>query len=243
MGKKYYKKSKRVERKTMLRALSLSLILIGGSMIVYIFLPLLSWKIYFEPVFASQNISSPIPRNSLVSNLDVKSLIAEAANQLSGVDYTNAKNWFPTYQYQKKTNISTDTYKISIPKIKIKNAIVSTIDTDLGSHLVNFGGTAIPFEKGNAVVFGHSTLPQLYDPKSYTTIFTYLYELSPGDEITVSVGKKTYKYRVENVTVIDPDNTTVLEQNYSDSFLTLVTCTPPGTIWKRLVVKSRIVRT
>jgi len=34
-----------------------------------------------------------------------------------------------------------------------------------------------------------------------------------------------------------------LEQNLSDSFLTLVTCTPPGdpTRPKRLVVKARIV--
>ena len=49
-----------------------------------------------------------------------------------------------------------------------------------------------------------------------------------------------YTYKVESVTVVDPDNTTILEQNYDDSFLTLVTCTPPGTIWKRLAVKARI---
>ncbi|MEK7160243.1 MAG: sortase, partial [Patescibacteria group bacterium] len=101
-------------------------------------------------------------------------------------------------------------------------------------------GTAIPGTQGNAVIFGHSTLPQLYNEKDYKTIFSNLYKLSIGDEIIVNSGNLTYKYIVENVVVVDPDNTSILEQNYDDSFLTLVTCTPPGTIWKRLVVKGRI---
>ena len=110
----------------------------------------------------------------------------------------------------------------------------------MAKHLVNYIGTALPPERGNAVVFGHSTLPQLYEDKNYKTIFSRLYELKQGDEIIVNDGKIDYKYKVESVVVVDPNNTTVLEQNYNDSFLTLVTCTPPGTIWKRLIVRSRI---
>ena len=106
--------------------------------------------------------------------------------------------------------------------------------------MVNYPGTSIPPEKGNAVVFGHSTLPQLFNKNDYKTIFTNIYTLNPGDEIIVNVLGNEYKYKIENITVVDPDNTSVLEQNYSDSFLTLVTCTPPGTIWKRLVIKARI---
>jgi sortase A len=56
----------------------------------------------------------------------------------------------------------------------------------------------------------------------------------------VNVNNVTYKYRVENITVVDPNNTSILQQNFDDSYLTLVTCTPPGTIWKRLAVKARI---
>ena len=129
---------------------------------------------------------------------------------------------------------------ISIPKINLIDAKVSAKDTDLTKHLVNYGGTALPPEKGNAVIFGHSTLPQLYDKNDYKTIFSYLYKLETGDDIVVKVGNVTYKYKVESVTVVDPTNTSVLEQNFSDSFLTLITCTPPGTIWKRLVIKARI---
>ena len=216
----------------------------GVSIILYVFFPLISWHIYFAPAFADQQISAPIPKNRIVSNstVTVQSLVNGASNSIAGIDYTNALNWFPNYKYKQQSDeeIKVKFYTISIPAIKIKNAKVSTTNVDLVNNLVNYGGTAIPFNKGNAVVFGHSTLPQLFNEKDYKTMFTNLYKLEPGDEIFVTVDKKTYTYKIESVTVVDPENTTVLEQNYEDSFLTLVTCTPPGTIWKRLIVKSRI---
>lgn len=242
MGKTYYKKSNKINKKKMLRFLSFLFFLSGISIIIYIFLPFFSWQIYFAPVFANQSIASPIPKNTLVSVGTLKNLLNGAANSLTGVDYTNAQNWFPNYKYQKQGNLKLQFYTISIPKLKIKNAIVSTSDTDVAKHLVNYGGTAIPPDKGNAVIFGHSSLPQLFDEKNYKTIFATLYKISIGDEIIVNTGGINYRYKVENITVVDPDNTTVLEQNYDGSFLTLVTCTPPGTIWKRLVVKARIIK-
>jgi sortase A len=129
---------------------------------------------------------------------------------------------------------------MSIPKLNIKDALVSAVDDDLAVHLVNLGGTALPPDKGNAVVFGHSTLPQLFDPKNYKTIFAKAYELKVGDELFTNVSGVIYKYRIYNITVVSPEDTSVLEQDYSDSFLTLITCTPPGTIWKRLIIRSRL---
>lgn len=238
---KYYKKKKRIEKKNFLKLMSLSILLTGVLLAAYIFFPLISWQIYFAPVFANQEINSPIPKSTIVSNTTIANLIAGASQSLSGVDYTNAQNWFPNYKFQVTSQTTKiNFYKMSIPKIGIKNANVSTIDTDLANHLVNYGGTSIPPEKGNAVVFGHSTLPQLYNEKNYKTVFTNLYKLGVGDEINVNVNDTIYKYKIEIITVVDPTNTSVLEQNYDDSFLTLITCTPPGTIWKRLIIKARL---
>lgn len=238
---KYYKKKKRIEKKNILKLMSLSILLTGVLLAAYVFFPLISWQIYFAPVFANQEINSPIPKSTIVSNATIANLIAGASQSLSGVDYTNAQNWFPNYKFQVTSQTpKINFYKMSIPQIGIKNANVSTIDTDLANHLVNYGGTSIPPEKGNAVVFGHSTLPQLYNEKNYKTVFTNLYKLGVGDEIDVNVNDTIYKYKIEVITVVDPTNTSVLEQNYDDSFLTLITCTPPGTIWKRLVIKARL---
>jgi sortase A len=208
---------------------------IGG----YVFFPLISWQIYFAPVFASADIAVPIPQTNIVNSATIGSLISQASDNLSGVDYTNAENWFPNFKFQKvKPRI--DTYTLSIPRLNIENAIVSATDDDLSIHLVNLGGTALPPDKGNAVVFGHSTLPQLFDPKNYKTIFAKAYELKEGDELFTNVSGAIYKYRIYSITVVNPDDTSVLQQDYSDSFLTLITCTPPGTIWKRLIIRARL---
>jgi len=105
---------------------------------------------------------------------------------------------------------------------------------------VNYGGTAIPPEKGNAVIFGHSTLPQLFNQKDYKTIFATLYKLTVGDVIQIKVAGVEYYYKIFSITVVDPSDTSVFEQNFSDSFLSLVTCTPPGTTWKRLIIKAKL---
>jgi len=240
MVKYYYKKTGKSRKRKTLRALSLGVFVTGIIIILYVFFPFISWQIYFAPAFANQNIASPIPKSNFVSKAALESLIVDASNNLSGVDYENAQNWFPRFKSQDGNTPKTTSYTISIPKLKIKDASVTTVDNDLAKHLVNYGGTAIPPDKGNAVVFGHSTLPQLFQEGNYKTTFTYLYELSEGDEIIVKVASKTYKYKIESVIVIDPENTSVLEQTYDDSYLTLITCTPPGTIWKRLVIKSRL---
>lgn len=239
MGKYYYKRPSKIKFKLLGRFLSLLIVVLGIGIAGYIFFPLISWQIYFAPVFASADIAVPIPQNSLVNKSTIGSLISQASNSLSGVDYTNAANWFPNFKVQ-KTKAKVDFYTMTIPKLNIENAKVSAVDNDLASHLVNLEGTAIPSDKGNAVVFGHSTLPQLFDPKNYKTIFAKAYQLKVGDEILTTVGNATFKYRIYSITVVSPDDTSVLEQDYSDSFLTLITCTPPGTIWKRLIIKSRI---
>jgi sortase A len=41
--------------------------------------------------------------------------------------------------------------------------------------------------------------------------------------------------------VVDPNDFGVLDQDKDGSYLTLITCTPPGTYLKRLVVKAKLM--
>lgn len=234
MGKHYYKSKGR--SKTFIKLLSL-LTLMGGALVfMYTFFPLISWQIYFAPVFASQKIQAPIPIYTVINPSNIGGLIVNAATSLN-TDYTNAYNWYPGLN-EKGNNIGT--YLISIPKIEIKDAVVTNSDSDLTKHLVQFNADTFPPKEGNSVIFGHSTLPQLYDPNNYKTIFANAYKLVSGDKIIVKVDKATYFYNIESVTVVEPNDTSVLAQNFSDSFITIITCTPPGTVWKRLIIKARI---
>lgn len=240
MSKVYYQKADPNYKRRLVRLLGIALSITGLFTMLYIFMPLLLWQLTLAPVFASQNITVPIPKKTVVNKSTIQSLIAASFQNLQGVDYTNADNWFPGYTSHPNPQLRTTSYFLSIPKLHITNAYVSAIDNDLAKHLVHFGGTALPPDKGTAVIFGHSTLPQLFDVNNYRTIFANLYTMQVGDKIFVTVDNVKYTYKIYAMTVIDPEDVSVLTQNYDDSYLNIITCTPPGTIWKRLVVQSRL---
>jgi sortase A len=236
MGK-VYTKTKTKDFRIILRGISILIFLSGICAMLYIFFPLLSWEVYFAPVFAADDVASPIPKTTIVNENTIQSLLA---NSFSGIDYSNAANWFPTYNANLSSQTKAKAYTIAIPKLGIKQAHVSTVDNDLDHHLVNYGGTALPPEKGNAVIFGHSTLPQLFNPDNYKAIFATAHTLKVGDTIIAHINDISYTYKIFNITIVNPDDTSIFTQHYDDSYLTLVTCTPPGTTWKRLIIKSRV---
>ncbi|MBI2622716.1 MAG: hypothetical protein HYW64_01325, partial [Candidatus Levybacteria bacterium] len=74
MAKYYYKKSSRERKKTIFRLLGLVISLGGVLILLYVSLPLISWQIYFAPVFASQQLAYPIPKTTIVSENTIQSL-------------------------------------------------------------------------------------------------------------------------------------------------------------------------
>jgi sortase A len=159
-------------------------------------------------------------------------------------DYTKASSWFPSASKDEKpVDTKVSFYTISIPKLKIDNAVVAIGGEDLSKSLVQYQGTALPGKNGNAVIFGHSILPIFYNPKNYMSIFSTIPTLKEGDDIYINYDGVAYKYKVEELFEIYPTDIQILEQNPTDSFITLVTCVPPGDPRnpKRLIVRARVV--
>ncbi len=160
-------------------------------------------------------------------------------------DYTQLSNWFESDQSQSVSsslpNYSLSSYYVSIPKLKIKDAEVIFGSTDLKKSLIHYPKTALPGQYGSPVIFGHSVLPQFFNPESYLTIFSTLYRLKQGDEVFVSYDQIQYKYLVEEMFEVQPTDLSVLEQRFDDRYLTLITCSPPGTYLRRLIIKARLV--
>ena len=159
------------------------------------------------------------------------------------VDYTQASNWFQGVNKNDFISSKIEYYTISIPKLKIDSATVAIGGEDLSSHLIQYPGTALPGKHGNSAIFGHSILPIFYDPKNYLAIFSLLPTLKKGDDIYINYDGISYVYRVESMFEVLPTDIQVLDQDSSDSFLTLVTCVPPGDPGqpRRLVVRARVV--
>lgn len=214
----------------------------GLSLIGWVAYPILAFELFYAPRFLG--LVKPIPETIISEALENKVLGSTSQSSFgaeAGVDYTRASTWFPKASPQ-KLDSSINSYFITIPRLKIDNALAQVGSEDLNKSLIHWGGSAIPGDYGTAVVFGHSSLVWLYNPKDYYTIFSKLPELNLGDDIYFNVGNATYRYKVEEMRVTSPDDLSVLEQKYDDRYVTLITCVPPGTYLKRLVVKARMVK-
>lgn len=166
-----------------------------------------------------------------------------SAQSYSQNDYTQLSSWFvngSNPQPLPQDNLTATRYTLSIPKLKVKDALVIYGSTDLKASLIHYPQTALPGALGSPVIFGHSVLPQFFNPKSYITIFSTLYKLKPGDEIFVNYDHVNYKYLVSEMFEVQPTDLSVLEQRFDSRYLTLITCSPPGTYLRRLVVRAQI---
>ncbi|MBI4067367.1 sortase [Candidatus Gottesmanbacteria bacterium] len=214
----------------------------GLSLIGWVAYPIIAFELFYAPRFIG--IIKPIPEKIISEALENRILAAQNSEVFAaeaGVDYTKASNWFPKASPQ-RIESEIVSYSISIPKLKIENAEVRVGSEDLNKSIIHWAGSAMPGEYGTSVLFGHSTIVWLYDPKNYHTIFSKLPDLNRGDDIYYSVNNVAYRYQVEEMRVTSPDDLSVLEQKYDDSYTTLVTCVPAGTYLKRLVVTARLVK-
>lgn len=230
----------------MVKFAGFTLVSFGIVVIVYIFFPVISYYVYLSSAFASSNYQTPVPDRFVLKNeTSISGLLEQGLSSLT-YDYTDASNWFPESNlgFEKiPGGKKIEHYTLSIPKLNIENANVSAVDTKLSEHLVQYFTTSNnPTEKGTSVIFGHSTLPQLFSQDNYKTIFANIHTLKTGDEFTINLENKKYTYRIFSIGIVDPDDPNIFSQSYDNSYITLVSCTPPGTVWKRLILRASLIK-
>lgn len=238
-----YKKENTSMKKKIARYFSYISLTGGMIFLFWSFYPIIQFEL-MSRLFIDKKIYSPVPYSSIASSMEVANSVLGSYNISSTnlSDYTNVANWFPQRVQEKNAKIKLHEYTISIPKLNIERAKVTVGGEDLSKSLVHFLPETEPGEYGHVTIFGHSTLPQLYNKNDYKTIFTYLPELDRQDKIYVEVGDVKYEYEVYDMFVVNPDQVSVLDQKFDNSYLTLITCVPPGTYWKRLVVRAKLTK-
>lgn len=229
-----YSYTKKISSPTrgLIKIISIISIFTGCFILFWVLYPIVSFELFYAPKFGT--LLRPIPNDV------IKKAFSTELSQVLGTtaDFTKASAWFPSASTTTQVT-SLSSYTLSIPKLHIDNATVSVGNDDLSRSLIHFTGP-IPGNYGNPVIFGHSTIVWLYNPQDYKTIFSKLPELSRGDDILVTVDKVTYKYQVTDMRVTSAEDLSVLSQQYDDAYITLITCVPPGTYMKRLVVKGKL---
>jgi sortase A len=123
--------------------------------------------------------------------------------------------------------------RIEIPRLLLSTVVFEGVgQTTLRRVVGHIPGTALPGHNGNVGLAGHRD-----------TFFRPLKDLRTGDEIHFSTFGGDFKYVVESLIVVEPDNVAVLAPS-SENVLTLVTCYPfyyVGAAPKRFVVRARQV--
>lgn len=132
--------------------------------------------------------------------------------------------------------------RIVIPSLNVNSPIIfltsnseKSIQDALTKGVVHYYGTAEPGEAGNAFVTGHSS-NFWWIQGNYNYIFANLDKLKKGDKVVVYHKGNKYVYTMRDSKIVLPEDTSVLADTESP-ILTLMTCTPPGTNWKRLIVR------
>lgn len=236
-------------KKKLIGYLAYILLTIGTLLLFWSFYPIFSFELYSRFSFADQFLS-PLPKAKLTTTLIKTNFFLDNYNHILSSnlrDFTEANLWFPKKPQTIDSNkISLKSYFLSVPKINIDKAKVVVGGDDLSKSLVHYLPLTGPGQLGTVNIFGHSTLPQLYQKGNYKTIFTYLPSLKKDDKIYLYTKENginiKYQYRIFRMFVVDPDEVSVLESRKDGSYLNLITCVPPGTFWKRLVVEAKLVK-
>lgn len=237
-----YVKDKNPKLRRGMQSVSYLTLTVGTLLLFWAFYPVISFEIYSR-LFLPNISNSPVP--STMGNTAegfTNSVLGESTKYSNNLrDFTHASVWFPSVaKVVSSATLPSKEYTISIPKINIYGAKVRVGGEDLTQSLVHYQPVSMPGSIGNTVIFGHSTLPQLYNVKDYKTIFTFLPSLSEGDIVKVGLQNNTFEYVITEMFVVKPDQVSVLNQTSDSAILTLVTCVPPGTYWNRLVVRAKL---
>ena len=141
--------------------------------------------------------------------------------------------------YENSLNIAGDGMMgiVEIPKIDIKLPIYhGTSDEVLQKAAGHLEGSSLPIggENTHAVISAHRGLPS-------ASLFTDLDQLEIGDHFLIHVLDETLGYEVEQILVVDPEDTSALAVEDGEDLMTLLTCTPYGVNTQRLMVRGHRV--
>lgn len=134
-------------------------------------------------------------------------------------------------------------FAIVIDKIGASSNIVQAVDPDnssayqlaLRDGVAHAKGTNLPGEEGNIFLFAHSSA-DLLTAERYNSVFYLMHHLVEGDIIKVWRDDIEYKFAVREKLFVSPSDTKYLTAKSATEQLTLMTCWPPGTTLKRLII-------
>ena len=126
---------------------------------------------------------------------------------------------------------------IQIPSINVKLPIFHTTSEEvLQIGVGHLEGSSLPVggENTHSVLSAHRGLPS-------ATLFTDLDKVPIGDDFFLIILGEYLAYEVDQIEVVEPDDTSLLQVEDGQDLCTLITCTPYGVNTERLMVRGHRV--
>ena len=126
---------------------------------------------------------------------------------------------------------------IQIPSINVKLPIFHTTDEDvLQTGVGHLEGSSLPIggPDTHSVLSAHRGLPS-------ATLFTDLDKVEIGQNFFIIIMDEYYAYEIDDIEVVEPDDTSLLAVRPGEDLCTLITCTPYGVNTQRLMVTGHRV--
>ncbi len=126
---------------------------------------------------------------------------------------------------------------ITIPKISQELPVYhGTSDGVLSVAVGHLQGTSFPVggESTHCVVSAHRGLPT-------AVLFTHLDRMEVGDTFYFTILDRTITYEVDQIRIVEPDDTSLIQIKDGKDYCTLLTCTPYGINTQRLLVRGHQV--
>jgi sortase A len=136
-----------------------------------------------------------------------------------------------------------ESFGIVIPKLGANARVIANVNPydakeyqrALTRGVAHAKGSSYPGGLGNVFLFSHSSV-KFYEATRYNSIFYLIDKLEKGDEIQLFYQSTKYTYHVTDKKIVDAKDVSYITTKTSQRMLTLMTCWPPGTSFKRLIV-------
>lgn len=209
-----------------MKLVSLTFLSMGMFLIIQAIMPILA--------FETWNLSQKL-QPSLISPQNPNT------SKVLGISVENKDN-FPVFVSSRvrETVPNYNKFYLTVPSLNIQKEQVLVDSNDLSKNLVHLPGSALPGEKGNVFISGHSALSQLFSLKN--AVFSRLSDLKKGDQMIIETPGSKFIYEVEGLKVVNPSDISVINAPEEQGrYLSLMTCVPPGLNFKRLVVLGKML--
>ncbi|HFD2037239.1 class D sortase (plasmid) [Clostridium perfringens] len=184
-------------------------------------------------------IAIPIGNNLRAAHIENK-MVSDFKDTLNKKNIINNTKNSEEYVSDKKTKEEDYSSKpnknvialLSISSIGLKDAPILDGEDNLNYTIGKYSNTPKFGEHGNVVLAAHNNMAG--------SIFRHLKDVSNGDIIKVQTKENViFKYKIVNKYVVEPNDSSVIDQDDSKQEITLITCTNHAK--QRLIVKGVLI--